>query len=203
MENHPEQLSESNLIEKLLKKDKKTFDYFFKQYYTELCRYGFKISGNEEVTEELVQDIFVYIWEKGEQLNIKSNLKGYLLKAVKNRSINYIKSQFASQHFEEIQHNTITEEKNAITGIETIELEGIIKTGINELPKKCQLIFKLSRNTGLTYEEISKELNISKKTVEAQMGIALKKLRAFLEVHWDKILFLAIILENIKIFTPN
>ncbi|WP_020530603.1 RNA polymerase sigma-70 factor [Flexithrix dorotheae] len=202
MENQPEQLNESSLIEKLLQKEKSTFDYVFKKYYTELCRYGLKITGNEEVTEEIVQDIFVYVWEKGDQLNIQTNLKGYLLKAVKNRSINYLKSQLANQHFEEIQPHTMSDEVSGHSEIENSELELIIKRGINQLPNKCQLIFKLSRHTGLTYEEISKELNISKKTVEAQMGIALKKLRSFLEIHWDKILFILFVFEIMKKNNP-
>jgi len=193
--------SDAELLRLLTQDNKKAFEYLFHQFYTPLCRFSLKYVRQEEATEEIVQDVFLYIWEKRNIIQIKSSLKAYLFTAVKNRSINYLKAQM--DHLEdadslpESKHPFYQENEDNLDHQELVKFVGL---AVDNLPNKCKIIFNLSRNSGLTYQEISEELNISKKTVEAQMSIALKRLRESLSMHWDKIvliLALGLMLEQI------
>lgn len=183
-----ESFSDQEIIHLLAKDQKKVLDFIFDRYYTELCRHAYRYTGKEEIAEEITQDIFVYLWEKRKDINISTSLKAYLYKAVSNRSINHLKSQFSRQKFEEIEGDYLTvSHRNTEEQLNYEELNGILQEGISRLPDRCRTIFNLSRNGGLTYQDIAKELGISPKTVEVQMGIALKKLREYLGDHWETV----------------
>jgi RNA polymerase sigma-70 factor (ECF subfamily) len=112
---------------------------------------------------------------------------------VKNTSLNYIKSQYARQQFQsEVSENHYSTANSASEEITYQELQAIIQQGIHTLPERCRIIFTLSRQAGLSYEEIAGELGISKKTVKTQMGIALHRLRQYVDRHWDKMLVVLI-----------
>ena len=138
--------------------------------------------GDPQTAENIVQDVFVKIWTNREKLFIQSSPKAYLYKAVKNKSINYLKSKYANIHFEE---------ENAIFNIadfftpeheyEIKELKNSIDTAKKKLPDKCYHIFSLSRYSSLSNKQIAQQLNISEKTVENQITIALKKIKSFLD----------------------
>ncbi len=140
-----------------------------------------------------VEGMFTQIWEKRQELFITASPKSYLYAAVKNASLNYLKSQF-------VRHPLLSQEKENQAPLVTSpdeqftyqELEIIIGQGIDSLPEKCRIIFILSRHAGLTYDEIATQLGISPKTVKAQMGIALYKLRLYVDRYWDKLLVILI-----------
>lgn len=125
--------------------------------------------------------MFLCISGKSNQISIHSSFKSYIYKATKNACLNHIKSK----HF---QHNSLNDELtenlpeivSADTHMEYIELEHKIQDAINSLPEKCKIIYCLCKNNNLTYKEVAEELDISIKTVENQMTIALRKLRAYL-----------------------
>ncbi|MFC2137210.1 RNA polymerase sigma-70 factor [Bacteroidota bacterium] len=153
-------------------------ELLYKKYYTELCRASYKYTGNGEAAEEIVQDVFVSLWNKRYEINITISLKSYIYKSVINTSLNYIKSKFArnQQNEDSINGfdygNSTTEE-----ALDKKELEEILYKAINELPDRCREIFSLNRFAGLTQKEISEKLNISIKTVETQITKALKRLK--------------------------
>lgn len=172
------------------------FEKIFKEYYQDLCRYSLRFVKQEEVAEELVQDVFIKLWRKEQQLEIYSSLKAYLYTAVRNSSMNYLKSQFARQRFEEhspahhqLQTNSTQE------SMDYQELSLLVSEAVEGLPEQCRTIFEMSRSGGFSYTEIARELKISPKTVENQIGIALKKLKIHLHKYWDLFL-LALILLN-------
>lgn len=145
--------------------------------YAPLCLYGMTFLKDKDQVEELVQDVFVKLWEKRDQLQIQTSLKSYLYTSVKNSILNYIKSQkVRSSYANEMQQQ---EEPTylSVDDFENIELQNRIENLVNAMPTERLKVFKLSRYEGLKYKEIAQKLGISIKTVENQMGKALKYLR--------------------------
>ncbi|MDA3781095.1 MAG: RNA polymerase sigma-70 factor [Bacteroidales bacterium] len=170
-------LSDKQIILKIRKSDLQAYEWLFKEYYQQLCNYAAKFVDENQIAEEIVQDIFFVIWKNRKRLKIKS-IKSYLYQAVKNNCLQEIRLNYLSNKYTNYtkEHTNITtseiDEK-----IATKELNEIIEKTLNNLPEKCQLIFKMSRYEGLKYREIAEKLTISIKTVEANMGKALKHFR--------------------------
>jgi RNA polymerase sigma-70 factor (ECF subfamily) len=175
------QPDEKELFGKLKNGNKKAFESLFHKYYGYLCVYASKIISDNDAAEEIVQDFFVKLWEKREHLNIETSVNNYLFKSVKNLCLNYI------------QHNKIKSDyaKTVALNAEHLVTENLdfpepdlfekIENSISSLPEKRQEIFRLSRQEGMKYHEIAKKLQISIKTVETQMGLAIKTLREMLK----------------------
>lgn len=146
------------------------------------------------MAEEVVQEVFISLWERRKEIVITHSVKSYLVSSVRNRSINYLKLQLPKDRRKEDLddfHIALTASSDT-SGLEYNELYDIIQEAINQLPEKCKAIFILSREEGLTYKEIADELSLSLKTVENQMGIALKKLRAALKPYLDHLAVIAL-----------
>lgn len=153
----------------------------FDKYYGELCKLSFKYVGRTEIAEDIVQEVFIIIWNKRYQLDNPGNIKPYLIRSVINSSINYIQSSYARQQFSDAIH--VLENHLGHSHCDDLtsnELQGLIKQAIEGLPEKCRIIFLLSRFSFLSYREIALKLGISIKTVETQMSIAIKRIQQFL-----------------------
>ena len=164
-----------------------SYEIIFKKYFKELYRFAFSYVRDAVIAEEMAQEVFLYIWEKRNQIEIQTTLKTYLYSAVKNKCLNYIKLELPKQQsMADVSEVMLSAGSQKIDEGENEKLKKYIQQAVDSLPKKCRKIFILSRNAGLTYEEIAEELNLSKKTVENQMGIALKKLREALETVYKR-----------------
>ena len=184
-------MSEEEVLFELKNGSQAALKTLFDSYYKELTRYAIKIIGNSEAAEEIVQDIFVSVWKNRETSNIEV-VRSYLSRAVKNRCINYINKNYPVN--ESIENSMyVSSGDSPSDGLEASELQKVIKDAEARLPKQTALIFALSRHTELTYPQISKELNISVKTVEYHISKALKSMREFLND--SGILFLAVMAE--------
>jgi len=157
--------------------DLQAYETIFKKYYQELYRFAYNYLRDQVPAEEMAQEVFLYIWEKRKQIEIKTTLKTYLYSAVKNKCLNYIKYEVPRKHELEESHLALMTTSQPEKEEDSEKMKRHITAAIDELPTKCRQIFVLSRNGGLTYEEIAEEMEISIKTVENQMSIALKKLR--------------------------
>jgi len=156
------------------KVDEQFMQELFKTYYKGLCLFARQYIHDNEKVEDIVQDVFLNIWEKGE-LNASDNqVKSYLYTSVRNRCLNYIRDH---KKFNDNIDTTSIENSFESNRIEYRELEHLIKTAIASLPEKCREVFELSRFKEMKYQEIADALGISVKTVEAQMSKALKVLR--------------------------
>jgi len=179
-------LDEFELFERIKLRDRSAFDTFFRIFYTPLCRFSFAICLSQEDAEESVQEMFVQLWEKAPGIEIGTSVKAYLYTSARNYTLNAIKKQQT-----ELRHlSEYSEQENSYDQIEKVsdsEISKLIQSGVATLPDKCREIFILCKQEGLTYEEISTYLNISQKTVDNQMGIALKKLREYLRPQLKKI----------------
>ena len=154
------------------------FEQLFKSLYTPLCRYALGIISDEMQAEEIVQDVFMILWQQDRMGNTPSNIQGYLYRAVHNKSLNFLKHEKVKEKYQKyVQTRPSNHNNSAEQQLETKELQLRIKNAMLKIPEKCRTVFHLCRQDELSYREIAKKLNISIKTVENQMSKALKILR--------------------------
>ena len=173
------ELNEAGTISLLAKRDEKIFEQVFKTHFKNLHAYAFTIVKDEILAEELVQNIFYKLWDRSEKLTISAPIASYLYRAVYNECLNHLKhmkvrSAYQSHALREMTGQTDSSSKKLMLK----ELESKLDQALQELPEQCRTVFQLSRFEDLKYREIAEKLNISPKTVENQMGKALKILRS-------------------------
>lgn len=176
------------------------FEEGFKCHFNALHTYAFSILNEVDEAEEIVQQVFLKVWEKREQLSINQSFRAYLYQSVYHESLNYLKHQKvkkAHQTFVQYQQKEGHESMGNTIGAK--ELQEKILEGLSLLPEQCRTIFQLSRFEDLKYREIADKLGLSIKTIENQMGKALKIMRTHLAAYlsWAAIAFLAILLTLI------
>lgn len=182
------------IMHKIYLGDEKSFTEAFDRYYPVLCFYANKFLHDPDESRSLVQQVFVDLWLKRERIDISQSLKSYLFRTVRNYALDKIRHEAVEhKYLEKFHPDNITYDNNLI---EEAELNARINSAINELPPKCREIFLLCRFEEMKYLEIAKKLNISVKTVEMQMGIALKKLRFKLTEDQNIQLLLFIVSKN-------
>jgi RNA polymerase sigma-70 factor (ECF subfamily) len=171
--------SENLFCNELQQGNLKLFNQLFEDYYVNLCRFAYTYVKDTATSEEIVQNLFVSIWENRNNLNIQISVRAFLYTSVKNKALNYLRNEKTRKgHENEFAHEQALKVEQMIDLCEHEELQQLIKEAIEDLPTQCRTIFEMSRLQNLTYNEIASQLNISPKTVEAQMSIALKKLRS-------------------------
>lgn len=165
--------------------DEAAFTLIYQYLYKKLVQFSFSLVRSKELAEETVEDVFVKLWAKRETASQIENLVVYLYVAVKNASLNAI-SQKANElvnapfDFLETASPVITTDPYDL--MITSEMMAKMNRVIENLPPRCKLIFKLVREDGLKYKEVSEILNISVNTIDAQMAIAVKRICQALEV---------------------
>ena len=162
----------------LAQKDESAFEQVFKTHFKRLHAYAFTILQDEMEAEEMVQQVFFKLWDRNENLSLSGSVSAYLYRAVHNESLNYIKHQTVrSNHKLHVAYNMKNEVEHPAKKVMAAELEKKIHSALNELPEQCRTVFQMSRFDEMKYREIADKLGISVKTVENQMGKALKLLR--------------------------
>lgn len=173
--------SENDILLGIFQGNEGVFEELFKRQYGRLCGYAIKYVKDLDQAEEIVQDLFFNIWNKRESLQITSSLEAYLFRSVRNSCLNYLKHmkirQLHASGMTQANPASITESDPPV---EILELHNRIEEAIASLPPERQKIFRLSRHEGMKYREIAEHLGISIKTVEVQMGKALKYMREVL-----------------------
>lgn len=165
------------LLEGLRQGDETAFDALFKAYYPPLCRYACSLAdGDMDEAEDIVQQVFVRLWEQRGTLDIAWSLRAYLYKTVHNRCLNRIRDAKTREQYK-IHNAQQMEQQEAHTHTPEPELVERLQRALASLPEQCRRIFELSRFEELKYREIADQLGISIKTVETQMGKALRLMR--------------------------
>ena len=158
--------------------DIKAFESLFRSSYSSLVRYSASIVKDQDTAEEIVQDLFYRLWKEREKLKINSSLNGYLFRSTYNRSLRWIEHMKVVKKYE--SDASLSDHESPSTPLQQLqlgELQEIIARTLERLPERCGEIFYLNRFEGLRYLEIADKLSISVKTVEANMGRALKEFR--------------------------
>lgn len=155
------------------------FERLYTTYFSGLHRYANTLIDNELEAEEIVQNVFIKLWERRDAIDIQLSLKAYLYKSVYNESLNWLKHQKVKQAYEThslyVMKQTSAPEAHEELASKTLQQK--IREALLDLPEQCRTIFQLSRFEELKYREIASQLNLSEKTVENQMGKALRILR--------------------------
>ncbi len=171
------ELTEASLITGLQQRSEAAFQQVFTTWYRPLHAYAFTLLQEEAMAEEMVQSVFVKLWERSDSLNLGGSLAAYLYRAVHNESMNYLKHlKVRQKHQLHVVHRS-EHTDHAGRRLQVKELEARIGEALEELPEQCRTVFQLSRFEELRYREIAERLQISVKTVENHMGKALRLLR--------------------------
>ncbi len=188
---------EEQLISKIKKGDEDAFSKAFDLYYPQLCFFADNIIRDFDLSRSLVQQVFVDLWVRHKELNILVSLKSYLFQAVKNEALDVLKHRkVESKYLQKIQDLQGDDQQPQFHDqVEEAELNARLNTAIQELPPKCREIFMLCRFEELKYSEVAEHLNISVKTVEMQISIALKKIRKKLS-HYQYVNLLSFLLSK-------
>ncbi|MDP4223750.1 MAG: RNA polymerase sigma-70 factor [Bacteroidota bacterium] len=171
-------IRDSEIIRRIRQGDVGQFESLFRSSYVSLVRYAKTLIRDHYTAEEIVQDLFFIIWKDREKLQIESSLNGYLYRAVHNKCLHYIGHNRVVEKY--IREMTVADHEKVETPSDILhyrELQAKIATILERLPEKCGRIFCMSRFEGLKYSEIAERLSVSVKTVEANMGRALKEFR--------------------------
>lgn len=175
-------INETELFAGLANGDERAFEIIYHHYNKRLAPFVLKMIRSEDLAREIIQDIFVQLWINKHLLNDVQHPTSYLFNIAANKTLNYIKkvasnSKLMNKLAEGYDDRTNETEESVILR-ESIEL---IEKAVSQLPGQRRLIWEMSRNEGLTHEQIAERLNISKNTVKNQMGHALKYVRSYLD----------------------
>ncbi|WP_262482846.1 RNA polymerase sigma factor [Aquimarina longa] len=168
-------------MEELKKGNEFVYRRLYEMHYNELCTYIFSLSRDKQQAEDIVQNVMLKIWKNKKKLNINTSVKSYLYKACYYELIDfYKKNKKELNYIEQVQKDAldifIDEEEDFVKN----QLERV-KSEIEKLPPKCKEIFILNKIQGFKYREVAEQLDISIKTVEAQMSKAMSRIKKALE----------------------
>ncbi len=187
---------EKILVEKLKKSDKSAFSVIFTNYYSDFVRFSFRFTKNPDASEELVQDVFVKLWENRSNLLIQSSIKSYLLKSVQNRSIDWLRhTNIKHKYASSVLENPVLSDNETENFVLHSELESSLNTALGNIPVQYAEVFRMSRFEFLNHNEIAKKLGVSVRTVEVRISKALAYLRDELKDYL--VLWFFLILQNL------
>jgi RNA polymerase sigma-70 factor (family 1) len=166
--------------------DQQAFKQFYKSHFFRLYQFAYSYVHSKESAEEVVNDVFLNIWQKRATLDTIANINVYLYVAVKNASLNYLRKKNLPEpvSMDDLSVHHLRLASNPETVLINRELQLRIRKAIESLPPRCRLIFKLIKEDGLSYKEVAAILEVSVKTVDTQLYLALKKLSHSLQSVW-------------------
>jgi RNA polymerase sigma-70 factor, ECF subfamily len=195
-------IDDRNLFLLIKQSDKKSFEILFRIYYAPLCSFSHKYVKDKDDCEEIVQGFFLKLWDKREELDINLSVKNYLFSSIRNRCLNYIKHEKIKLEYQSDMMKNPDGQIDTTNFIMEVDLIDRIDQSIAALPARRREIFVLSREHGLKYREIADQLGISIKTVETQMGQALKELREKLK-DYQRLLISFLLIQKTKVYQGN
>jgi RNA polymerase sigma-70 factor (ECF subfamily) len=165
------------LFARLRRGEEAAFDEIFRAWYPTLVGVAQGLLRDRAVAEEVVQDVMLELWRRREQLADAESPRAYLVRATRNRALNHLRHLRVEQRGAAFAAGPTEAAPQGIAGVVEDELGAALTEAVADLPARCREVFELSRVQGLSYAEIARSLDISTKTVENQMGKALRVLR--------------------------
>lgn len=198
--------TETLIVEQLKTGNEDAYQYIYDRHYALLCHVANGYVKDQFLAETIVGDTIFHLWEIRETLEISVSIRSYLLRAVRNRCINYLNSEWEKREiaFSSLMPDEITDDKMTISDSHPLgtllerELEEEIYKAIDKLPNECRRVFDKSRFEGKSYEEISQELGISVNTVKYHIKNALASLQTNLSKYLITLLFIFFRVKNEK-----
>lgn len=159
--------------------DETSFETLFRENFEVLNNIAYTVVKDKDVSKDIVQQVFYKLWKNRSSVDIRTSMRSYLHRAVINTSLNHLEKnkRLVKVEDDQLAKSTIATGVDAIGQLSYNELQGKLKVAVDALPPRCRLVFSLSRFEGLSNQEIADRMETSIKTVENQMGKALKSLR--------------------------
>lgn len=173
-------ITDEKLIAAIRKGDYASYNKLFVRYYSRLCYYVYRLLTDKEDAEDVVQDLFLTLWNNRSKIEIEENVSSYLYKMAKNLALNHIRTKANYRSLLENQQDTLSyyEENH----LETEEFRIILYDCIDRLPERCKEVLLLHRVKGLKQKEIADQLSISVKTIKNQIWSSLQKIKKCMEL---------------------
>lgn len=189
------ELREQELLLRLRQGDERAFTAIYLQYWEKLLAIAYKLTKEKDLAEEIVQDVFLSLWTRRNEVHIDS-VEKYLATAIKYATFKKLTRQ---RRHEEIEAMLFSQEQyqSLDEQIDARFLSDYVKGVVERLPERCRLVFKSSREDLKSNAEIAKEQNISEKAVEANITRALKKIRHSLDKGWFLLFYIALVVNYI------
>ena len=176
-----ERPSDEELAAAIASGNTKAFEMLFRAHYPGMCVFAARMVSTRDVAEDLVQEVFLYVWRQRDVWRVDSSVKQYLYAALRHGALRYLRHERVVQ---KRQPETIAlfdrAPRLADADLESDETISLVQAAVERLPERCRLVYTLHREQGLTYAEVAAVMGISTKTVDVQMGRALKTLRRLL-----------------------
>jgi len=177
---------EMELLKQLIAGDAESFRKIYEFYQGRIFLFAFRLTKSKSQAEEIVQEVFVRLWERREQIKLEKNFNGYILAITKNLILDGLKKSAHDKTIQQkIYNNMQALQNNSIDQLIEKELSRLHQQAIDRLSPQKKIVFMLSREEELTYDEIAKRLSVSRNTVRNQMSDALKSIREYLSDHPD------------------
>lgn len=166
-------------------RDEREFETLFRTYHAPLCSFAHRYVRAPDVAEELVQEVFLHLWQQRSAWDGRGTIKTYLYSAVRNAAVSYLRHErVVARRSAETLALFDRPQPSTDRRVADVETAMAVRAAVDRLPERCRLVFTLNREHGMTYADIARTLGLSIKTVDAQMGRALKALRKYLGAHW-------------------
>lgn len=172
--------SDEELVRLLRDNDERAFKLIFERYYRPLTLFALKYTDDVEEAKEIAQEFFIRFWSRRAEIDIRFSLKTYLYRGIRNACLNFLESSKVAQQRLQDYQNPVFSNDNALEKMLVAEQEELLMQAVDRLPEKCRQIFFMSRMEKLSNQAVADKLQISVKTVEGQITIALKRLRDLL-----------------------
>lgn len=170
-------MTDRELLHRLRQGDREAFDAIFREHYPALVGAAERIVGDRAVAEDVGQDVMLELWRRRDTVAVEDSLRAYLFRAARNRALNHLRHERMKQRTAPYAAGEASARAEAPARVAEEEIDAAVRRAVGALPERCREVFELSRGQGLRYAEIASVLGISVKTVEAQMGKALRVLR--------------------------
>src|SRR3712207_1563340 len=170
-------VTDRELLDRLRQGDREAFDALFRAHYPALVGVAESIVRERAVAEEVAQDVMLELWRRRDTVSVDDSPRAYLFRAARNRALNHLRHERVKVRTAPLAAGPTVTQPDAPSRLEEERIDAAVREAVAALPERCREVFELSRGHGLRYAEIAGVLGISVKTVEAQMGKALRVLR--------------------------
>lgn len=177
-------VSDAVLWSRIQSGDAAAFESLFRAHHPGMCAFARRLVGSVDIAEDLVQEVFLYVWRHRDSVQMRTSTRVYLYSALRHGALRYFRHERVVQrHVPETISLFDRPPRQADAQLLSAETLSLVRAAIGRLPERCRLVYTLHREQGLTYAEIAEVMQTSPKTVDVQMGRALKALRRALGGH--------------------